>query len=105
MSVIGFRRLGLVAAFLLQTALLKAALPANPDEAPAPPPLAGQLLVAAPSMSDPRFERTVTLIVQYDPGGTLGIVINRPIGATSIDSAARGYAFTLCNCSYPSTAA
>jgi putative transcriptional regulator len=84
--VIGLRRLGLIAAFLLQTALLKAALPANPDEAPAPPPLAGQLLVAAPSMGDPRFERTVILIVQHDPGGALGIVINKPIGETSIAS-------------------
>jgi putative transcriptional regulator len=73
-------------AFLLQTALLKAALPANPDEAPAPPSLAGQLLVATPSMGDPRFERTVILIVQHDPGGALGIVINKPIGETSIAS-------------------
>jgi putative transcriptional regulator len=80
------RRLGLIAAFLVQTALLKAALPANPDEAPAPPSLAGQLLVAAPSMGDPRFERTVILIAQHDPGGALGIVINKPIGETSIAS-------------------
>jgi putative transcriptional regulator len=70
----------------LQTALLKAALPANPGEAPALPSLAGQLLVAAPSMGDPHFERTVILIVQHDPGGALGIVINRPIGETSIAS-------------------
>jgi hypothetical protein len=48
MSAIGLRRVGLIVAFLLQTALLKAALPANPDDAPARPSLAGQLLVAAP---------------------------------------------------------
>jgi putative transcriptional regulator len=84
--VIGLRRLGLIAAFLLQTALLKAALPLNPDETAAPPSLAGQLLVAAPSMGDPRFERTVILIVRHDPGGALGIVINKPIGETSIAS-------------------
>jgi hypothetical protein len=48
MSVIGFRRLGLTMAFLLQTALLQVALPSKPDEAPAPPSLAGQLLVVAP---------------------------------------------------------
>jgi hypothetical protein len=48
MSAIGFRRLCLiVAAFVLQTALLRAALPGS-DEAPARPSLAGQLLVAAP---------------------------------------------------------
>jgi putative transcriptional regulator len=86
MSAIGLRRLGLIVALLLQTALLKAALPANPDEAPGPPSLAGELLVAAPSMDDPRFERAVILIVQHSPDGALGIVINKPIGETSIAS-------------------
>jgi putative transcriptional regulator len=86
MSAIGLRRLGLIMAFLLQAALLKAALPANPDEAPAWTSLAGQLLVAAPSMDDPRFERTVILIVQHSPSGAVGIVINKPIGETSMAS-------------------
>jgi len=86
MSAIGLRSLGLIVAFLLQTALLKAALPTIPDEAPARPSLAGQLLVADPSMSDPYFERTVILIVQHNPSGSVGIVINKPIGETSIAS-------------------
>jgi putative transcriptional regulator len=86
MSAIGLRRLGLIVALLLQTALLKAALPGNPDEAPAPRSLAGQLLVAAPSMDDPRFERTVILIIQHSPDGAVGIVINKPIGETPIAS-------------------
>jgi putative transcriptional regulator len=86
MSAIGLRRLGLIVALLLQTALLKAALPANPDEAPAPPSLAGELLVAAPSMDDPRFEGAVILIIQHSPDGAVGIVINKPIGETSIAS-------------------
>jgi putative transcriptional regulator len=86
MSAIGLRRVGLIVAFLLQTALLKAALPTNPDEAPARPSLAGQLLVAAPWIGDPRFERTVILIVQHSPSGAVGIVINKPIGETSIAS-------------------
>jgi len=60
MSAIGLCRLGLFAAFLLQAPLLKAALPTDPDEAPARPSLAGQLLVADPSMSDPYFEHTVS---------------------------------------------
>ena len=81
-SSIELRRLGLIVAFLLQTALLKAALPPNPDEPPARPSLAGQLLVAAPSMGDPYFERTVILIVQHSPSGSLGILdILRDIGA------------------------
>jgi putative transcriptional regulator len=86
MSAIGLRLLGLIVAYVLQTALLNAALPTNPDEAPAPPSLAGQLLVAAPSMGDPRFERTVILIIQHSPSGALGIVINKPIGETSVAS-------------------
>jgi len=32
-----------------------------------------------PSLNDPNFERTVTLICQHDDDGALGIVINRPI--------------------------
>lgn len=80
MSAIGLRRLGLfVVAFILQTALLRAALPGS-DEAPARPTLAGQLLVAAPGMGDPRFEQAVILIVEDDPGGAVGIVINKPVG-------------------------
>jgi putative transcriptional regulator len=86
MSAIGLRLLGLIVAYVLQTALLNAALPGNPDEAPAPLSLTGQLLVAAPSMGDPRFERTVILIVQHSASGALGIVINKPIGETSIAS-------------------
>ena len=86
MSAIGLRRLGfIVAAFVLQTALLRAALP-GPDEAPARSSLAGQLLVAAPGMGDPRFERTVILIVKHGPGGAMGIVINRPIGEQPLAS-------------------
>ena len=52
----------------------------GPDEAQARPSLLGQLLVAAPRMGDPRFERTVILIVEHGPDGALGIVINKPIG-------------------------
>ena len=86
MSAIWLRRLGLVvAAFVLQTALLKVASP-SPEEAPARPSLTGQLLVAAPSMSDPRFEHTVILIVQHGLTGAVGIVIYKPIGERSLAS-------------------
>ena len=86
MSAIGFRRLCLiVAALVLQTALLRAALPGS-DEAPAPTSLAGQLLVAAPWIGDPRFERAVILIVEHGPGGAVGIVINKPVGEQSLAS-------------------
>jgi putative transcriptional regulator len=86
MSAIGLRLLGLIVAYVLQTALLNAALPTSADEVPAPTSFAGQLLVATPSMGDPRFERTVILIIQHSPSGALGIVINKPVGETSIAS-------------------
>ena len=42
--------------------------------------LAGQLLVAAPTMGDPRFARTVILMARHAKDGAFGIAINRPIG-------------------------
>ena len=53
---------------------------------PARPSLAGQLLVAAPWIGDPRFERTVILVVEHGPGGAFGIVINKPIGEQPLAS-------------------
>ena len=86
MSAIGLHRLGLiVAAFVLQSALLRVAL-AGPDEAQARSSLVGQLLVAAPGVGDPRFERTVILIVEQGPDGTVGIVVNKPIGEQPLAS-------------------
>ncbi len=43
----------------------------------APGFLVHQLLIAMPSMADPNFARTVTLLCQHDAGGALGIVVNR----------------------------
>ncbi|MEY4366500.1 MAG: hypothetical protein RLZZ305_1844 [Actinomycetota bacterium] len=42
------------------------------------PPSAGALLVAAPSIIDPNFARTVVQLVNHDHTGSLGVVINRP---------------------------
>ncbi len=55
-----------------------------PEAAPETPSLAGQLLIATPEMSDPRFAHTVILLVKHGPQGAMGIVINRPIGALPI---------------------
>lgn len=43
-----------------------------------PTPLAGQLLIALPSLSDSRFARSVTLICQHDEDGAMGVMVNRP---------------------------
>jgi putative transcriptional regulator len=41
-------------------------------------PGAGRFLVAKRAMGDPRFARTVILLVDYGPEGALGIIVNRP---------------------------
>lgn len=46
--------------------------------------LTGQLLVAAPGMRDPRFTRTVILVVRHDASGALGLVVNRPVAAVPL---------------------
>jgi len=76
-----------LAAFLLSASLLYAARPsaaqapaqAPPAEAPAVVSIAGQLLIANPSMFDPNFAQTVILMVRHDKDGAFGIIINRPI--------------------------
>ncbi|MFC6092854.1 YqgE/AlgH family protein [Saccharothrix sp. BKS2] len=38
----------------------------------------GSLLVAAPSLTDSNFRRTVVYVIDHRDGGTLGVVLNRP---------------------------
>jgi putative transcriptional regulator len=40
--------------------------------------LRGQLLVAAPPLVDPNFDRTVVLMLEHGDDGALGVVLNRP---------------------------
>jgi putative transcriptional regulator len=44
--------------------------------------LQNHLLIATPSMDDPFFSRTVTYICEHNENGTMGLVINQPIGMT-----------------------
>jgi len=44
--------------------------------------LAGMLLVATPVMRDPNFDHTVVLLLDHNDDGALGVVLNRPSGAT-----------------------
>ncbi|SRR6266545_3809616 len=64
----------------LASALLLVVAPPTAAQAPAPVSLVGQLLVASPSMADPRFDRTVILMVRHNKEGAFGIVVNRPLG-------------------------
>jgi putative transcriptional regulator len=65
---------------LFAAAVLTPALPDSAEKAS----LAGQLLIAAPTMGDPRFSHSVILMIRHDKDGALGIVINRPVGERSI---------------------
>ncbi|HEY3834255.1 MAG TPA: YqgE/AlgH family protein [Acidimicrobiia bacterium] len=38
----------------------------------------GKLLVAAPALLDPNFDRTVILMLEHNAEGALGLVLNRP---------------------------
>ena len=38
----------------------------------------GMFLLASPGLSDPRFARTVILLLEYGETGALGLVVNRP---------------------------
>ena len=41
-----------------------------------------RFLIAMPSLEDPNFQRTVTLICEHNDEGTLGLIINRPSSLT-----------------------
>jgi putative transcriptional regulator len=48
--------------------------------------LAGQLLLASPSLLDPNFVRTVVLIGIHSEDGAMGVVLNRPSTVTVQDA-------------------
>ncbi|MCR9215087.1 MAG: YqgE/AlgH family protein [Proteobacteria bacterium] len=47
--------------------------------------LDGKLLVAMPSMSDPRFERAVILLCAHSEAGAMGILLNKTLDALTFD--------------------
>jgi len=48
--------------------------------------LRGQLIIAAPTLLDPNFARSVVLIAEHTEDGAMGLVLNRPAG-TLVDEA------------------
>jgi putative transcriptional regulator len=71
---------------LLAGLLVRPAGTASQNGATPPQPggLAGQFLVAAEEMGDPRFARTVILMIRDDATGAMGLVVNRPVGEVPI---------------------
>ena len=45
--------------------------------------LAGKLIIAMPTMSDPRFKRSVVCICAHNEDGAIGIIINKIIESLS----------------------
>jgi putative transcriptional regulator len=80
------RRLGLACVLLLLAIARFGAAAPEGEATGSGSSLAGQLLVAAPDMEDPRFAHTVILVVWDNAGGAFGIVINRPLEEQTIAS-------------------
>jgi putative transcriptional regulator len=48
--------------------------------------LRGMLLLAAPALKDPNFDRTVVFIAEHSEDGAMGLVLNRPSDAPIVDA-------------------
>jgi putative transcriptional regulator len=46
--------------------------------------LTGQLLIAMPTMEDPRFMRSVVFVCAHNPEGAMGLVVNKVVAEPSI---------------------
>lgn len=69
-----------VAATTWMLLIVALATPMSGAVAQADESLAGKLLVAAPSMPDPRFQQTVIYMCVHDSNGALGLIVNRRMG-------------------------
>ena len=63
---------------VLDTATIELVAAAHPAIM-TPMDLTNQFLIAMPSLADPNFHRTVTLMCAHSEDGAMGIVINRPL--------------------------
>ena len=57
--------------------------------------LNNQLLVAMPSLADPNFSHSVTLVCEHNERGALGLVINSPARDAHVRSARAAFASDL----------
>jgi len=69
---------------LVAGAILTGLATAAETTAPAAIAPAGQLLVAASTIQDPRFYHSVILLIRHDDHGAFGVMINRPLGEQPI---------------------
>lgn len=59
--------------------------------------LKGSLLIAAPSLADPNFCRTVVLILEHTEDGAFGVVLNRP-GSIKVSELLASISEKSCEC-------
>ena len=55
------------------------------DAIPEDTRLTGQLLIAMPAMSDPRFSQSVIYLCAHTPDGAMGLVVNRPLASPTFE--------------------
>ena len=91
--MLSMRRYGLrwLGWLLLVVAMALPRAAGSAGAAPGDEPLAGQLLVASPSLGDPRFAHTVISMVAHDGGGAMGLVFNRELGEGSLQALLRSF--------------
>jgi len=49
-----------------------------------PERLTGQMLIAMPGMSDPRFDKSLILICAHSDEGAMGVTVNKPLPELSL---------------------
>jgi len=59
------------------------------DATPSDTSLTGQVLIAMPSMGDPRFSQSVIYMCAHTSEGAMGIVVNKPLAAPSFEDLLR----------------
>ncbi|MGQ0675715.1 MAG: YqgE/AlgH family protein [Rhodospirillales bacterium] len=84
MTRLWLKRLALAIGLLVLPGLDLGATAPTGDPPPVRKSLRGHFLIAAPTMGDPRFRRTVILMVRHDAEGAFGIVLNRLIGRQTL---------------------
>jgi hypothetical protein len=71
------RLIFVLTAIVVPETFLNAAQPCC-GQTPVDGSLAGQLLIASPTIRDPHFDHAVILVVRHNEDGAMGIVINMP---------------------------
>lgn len=75
---------------LLAVALFAAPAPAQNREPGEELFLAGRMLVAAPRLADPRFHKSVIVLIRHDRDGAFGLIVNRAVGSGSLKNFLKG---------------